>query len=663
MPYVNRLTVMVRLFALGLGLAVYASSAAQAQVRSTPNSALADKPGGYSSEQVVMKLRPEASRRAKVARRLRRSGAAASVEEAVGAEVREVSHKWGALRIRPLYPNEFGNPELAAELGLDRIYVVDVPPGTDTPTMAADLQECAEDIEAAGASSIGSLAQLIPDDTWFSLQYGMHNTGQNGGTYDADIDAPEAWELHTGNPGTVTIAILDTGVDPHVDLATRLLPGVDTYSSRVCHGGSKDGYTCWDEEDCPGGYCDYRTTTSDLHGHGTHVTGIATATGNNAIGFAGVHWSASILPVRVTNSAGYSTVVAAASGLIWAANHGAEVCNLSLQYYQLSDANETIFEAAVDYAHGMGVIVIAAAGNTNMNPDPADPVAAPAKYANCVAVSASNRDDGFYTVSNHGPEVDVAAPGYEIYSTIGTSGYDEMHGTSQASPHVAGLAALIKSYAYYLTNDEIRTVLTSTADDLGDAGFDELFGYGRINAYAALSSITPSLMIESSIPPDGAIDARQPYNPDGTDPAGWDSIDITFDGATAGMTAADFTITVDPAGTTPSITAVTTDGDTVTLDFNMVIPDGAWTTIRHNDSNMTVRLGNLPGDVDADGTTDAADLQDLIDWLDGSGGPYDEWSTDINRSGSDSPEDILRLIDLLNGAHEYDAYLGVALPD
>jgi hypothetical protein len=229
---------------------------------------------------------------------------------------------------------------------------------------------------------------------------------------------------------------------------------------------------------------------------------------------------------------------------------------------------------------------------------------------------------------------------------------------------VSGLAALMKSYRPVLINDEIEEILKDTADDLGPAGWDDHFGFGRINAAAAMAVIPAPLQIVSSDPPHLAIDARQPFDIDGTHPDGWRNIRLTFNGYALNLTAGDFTIMQEGgAGQPPSVAAVLpVTEDTVTLVLNARIAIGAWTTITHISSGTTVRLGYLPGDVNADLFSSPLDVLALIDALNGVGALPPIWSVDVNRSDTMEPSDILREIDLLNGAGVYDMYNGWSLP-
>jgi len=649
-----------------LAVVAVSVSAAWGQARNAqPKRAVPyDVLGGPRSDQILVKVSDEAAKRLKRTRRAGTGRGSLPPQSALQANVQQTLARWNIQRFRRAYPLPFAHPEIAAKHGLDRYYVGHVPHGTDTIQMAIELQAVGGDIESASVSTIGGIAQFIPNDTEFSRQYGMHNTRQaygpfgERGTVDADIDAPEAWALHTGRPGTVTIAIIDSGVGPHPDLDDRLLVGANINDGTKCSGGPFNGLNCFDDNDCLGFPCDFMTNTSDVVGHGTHVAGIAAAQGNNAFGVAGVSWGANVLPVRVVDEFSQGSPDEAAVGLMWAVDHGAEICNLSLRYLFPTPNEKNFFQLAVNYANDNGVLVVAAAGNESSS------VTLPGNLVHVFTVAATTADDTIASFSNFGPEVDVAAPGNIIYSTIPPDEFGYINGTSMASPHVAGLAALIKSYAYYLTADEIKSLIISTVDDLGAPGWDEDFGHGRINAGAALAAVTPSIAIVSSDPPNDAIDARQPSDPIGANPAGWQSVKIQFDGDATGLTTTDFDISVDPAGApVPGITSVSVDGSMVTVDLDSAIPVEAWTIVTHQDSNTHIRIGYLPGDVNNDRVANASDILAVIDSLNHIGDPLPIWQTDIDRSGMDTNSDILRVIDLLNGAGSYTGFLGATLPD
>ena len=288
------------------------------------------------------------------------------------------------------------------------------------------------------------------------------------------VQAPKAWDVTTGSPN-VSIAILDTGVDlSHPDLQGKIVSSVNFSSS---------------------------ATASDMYGHGTHVAGIAAAATNNGVGVAGLGYNSSLMNVKVLGDDGSGSYAAVASGIVWAADHGARVINMSLGGTTAS----TTLESAVNYAWGKGAVVVAAAGNDASTTPPY-----PAAYSNAIAVAATNADDTLASFSNRGDWVDISAPGVSIYSTVPTgscplcasSGYRYASGTSMASPFVAGLAALVitrvtDANGSGAVNDEVRACIEASADVLTATGA----GSGRINALnavqcspgAALGSITGSV--------------------------------------------------------------------------------------------------------------------------------------------------------------------------
>jgi hypothetical protein len=230
----------------------------------------------------------------------------------------------------------------------------------------------------------------------------------------------------------------------------------------------------------------------DDYGHGSHVAGIAAAATDNGAGIAGVAFNSSIMAVKVgytdpesgEHLARYTDI---AYGIMYAADNGAEVINLSLGGYGYSLG----LKGAVNYAWDAGCVLVGAVGNDNKS----DPFY-PAAYDNVIGVSATDQNDAKAPWSNYGSHVAVAAPGSSIYSTYWNDGstYAHMSGTSMSAPHVAGLAALLFSQDGGRSNAEARSIIEGSADDLGDAGWDQYYGYGRINAYKALG--TRSAVIE-----------------------------------------------------------------------------------------------------------------------------------------------------------------------
>ena len=272
------------------------------------------------------------------------------------------------------------------------------------------------------------------------------------------IELPWAWNYTMGSNG-IKIAVVDSGVlATHPEFAGRVLPGYD--------------------------FVNNDTDATDDFGHGTHVAGIIAAGANNGIGMVGVCPNCSIIPVKVLNESNQGTWSAVAAGILFAVDAGANVINLSLG----GSTDSQVVADAVHYATVHNVLVVAAAGNVRSN----EPFY-PAALDEVVGVAATRNDDTIWSLSNYGYFVEVSAPGYAVYSTYNNlgntyGGYNYMSGTSMAAPHVAGLAGLLFSQNPNLTIPQGRSLLQSTSVDLGDPGRDDHYGYGRIDAFAALQA-------------------------------------------------------------------------------------------------------------------------------------------------------------------------------
>jgi subtilisin family serine protease len=263
-----------------------------------------------------------------------------------------------------------------------------------------------------------------------------------------------------GRGGGVTVAVVDTGVDgAHPDLAGRVTPG----------GSSLDGAASV----TPG------TGSLDPNGHGTHVAGIAAATADNGLGIAGVAPGATVLPVRVLSASGSGWSTDVAAGIVFAADQGADVINLSLG----SGSQSTSMANAIDYAHASGVVVLAAAGNSG----PTGPTHYPAAGANTVAVASVTSSGAISGFSTWGSFVDLAAPGSSILSTLPGGGYGYKSGTSMATPFAAGVAALMLDANPAMTPDQVAARLVGTANDAGPAGHDVQYGHGIIDPQSAVT--------------------------------------------------------------------------------------------------------------------------------------------------------------------------------
>ena len=290
----------------------------------------------------------------------------------------------------------------------------------------------------------------------------------------------------------MTIAIIDTGVDlTHPDLASKI------WTNPGEMGGGKETNGIDDDGD---GYVDdwrgwnfvsQSNNPQDDHGHGTHVAGIAAAIGNNGVGIAGIAWGAPIMALKILDSTGNGSDSDLASAMIYAVDHGAQIINLSLGSSSPSAAIATV----VNYAYAHNVTVVAAAGNQGQLG-----VLYPAADPQAIAVASVDATNNRSWFSNYGPQIALAAPGSDIYSTCLGGGYCTKSGTSMATPHVAGLAALLASQPKFNTPFKIRLALQTTALDLGTSGWDQYYGYGLVQAYNALRYEPPAFDFRLYLP-------------------------------------------------------------------------------------------------------------------------------------------------------------------
>lgn len=317
------------------------------------------------------------------------------------------------------------------------------------------------------------------NDTYFSSQWGLKNTGQSGGKYGIDIKPESAWTLTSGS-NSIRIAVLDNGVNmSHEDILPNLVLGYDA-ELQLPAGGP--------------------LSSSDTHG--TYCAGIAAAVQNNGKGISGVAPNCTILPIRI-NGGDFITGVNAVRAINWAVNNGADVISCSWGGSEDADISSAIRNAVsngrVKNGVPLGCVVIAASGNYNYNY-----VFYPAAQKNVIAVGAIDRNGnrGTWTGggSNYGDSLDVVAPGVDIWTTGINTLYSTQTGTSMAVPHVAGVAALILSASPNLTTTQVRKAIESTCQKIATSGYSSnsahpngtwinTFGHGLVDAYAAVSAV------------------------------------------------------------------------------------------------------------------------------------------------------------------------------
>ncbi|OLD50187.1 MAG: hypothetical protein AUI83_11670 [Armatimonadetes bacterium 13_1_40CM_3_65_7] len=346
------------------------------------------------------------------------------------------------------------------------VQVVELSPGRSAE--AAMAVYLASTLVEYAKQDVYGYAAATPNDQYYNLQW----------HYPA-INLPSVWDTIKGAP--VIVAVVDTGIRSHSDLDGITVQGRDTFDND-------------NDPTDPG--C---SSNPAEFSHGMHVTGTVAALTNNSIGVAGVNWGGAtgikIMPIRaggeISGTCGAFLASDAAEGIIYAADHGAKVINMSFTFA----VGLQILEDAVNYAYNFGIALVAAAGNDN------GPVLYPAKYANVIAVAATACNNAKASYSNFGPEIDIAAPGGDFVDCTGDNVaefvlstswspntgnvYQYNLGTSMAAPHVSGVLALMIGRG--ITGPAaLQSTLQSTATDLGPPGWDSQFGWGLVNAVAAV---------------------------------------------------------------------------------------------------------------------------------------------------------------------------------
>ena len=318
-------------------------------------------------------------------------------------------------------------------------------------------------------------ASAIPGDPRFGELWGLHNTGQAGGTADADVDAPEGWDAAGlgAFPATLSgakIGLVDTGVlATHEELAGKIVDcaGVRSFGIDLL-GLLRLGLFA--DPTIVGGRC------ADDNGHGTHVAATAAARANNGRGVAGVAFNSPLAVCKALDRTGTGAVAGIANCIGYLAATGSQVISLSLG----TTENSTTLRHAVAAA-SRGALLVAAAGNSRSST-----TEYPAGYPEVVSVGATDRRDRHAAFSTANPKVEIAAPGVDVVSAWRDRGYRAASGTSMSVPHVAGVAALI---AARVSGGPAawRSKLATSVDDLGPAGRDPQFGFGRVNLLKAVT--------------------------------------------------------------------------------------------------------------------------------------------------------------------------------
>ncbi len=417
---------------------------------------------------------------------------------------------------------------------VDGLVVLELPEATSTAAAVTTLSTDPR-VRYAEPDYIVSLDQPVTmNDPRFDELWGLRNTGQTGGTPDADIDADEAWAFSTGSR-SVLVGVIDTGVDyNHPDLAANIwtnpgeIPdnGIDDDDN-----GFVDDVHGWD-------FANNDNDPMDGHSHGTHCAGTIAGLGNNGTGVVGVSPFCTIVPIKFLADSGSGSTTNAIKCVEYAVTVGVDLTSNSWGGGSFSSALHDVIAAAGE----AGQLFIAAAGNTSSNNDSSPHYPSSYDADNIIAVASTDHNDALSSFSCYGAtSVDLAAPGSSILSTLPNNGYGSKSGTSMATPHVSGAAALLKAYAPAATAAEIKQALLDSVDPLPALSGKMLSG-GRLNVRTALDHVTPPWL--SLTPTTGVLAA-----------GGSEAIDVSIDTSTldAGRHAMNLVITSnDPL--TPELT-------------------------------------------------------------------------------------------------------------
>ena len=339
-------------------------------------------------------------------------------------------------------------------------------------------------IEYAEPNLIVSAAETIPNDPRFDELYGLNNTGQTGGTPDADIDAPEAWDIQTGS-SDVVIGVIDSGVDySHPDLVNNMW----TNPGEIRDNGIDDDDNGFVDDFFGYDFVNDDGDPFDDNSHGTHVSGSFSAVGDYVIGVTGSSWVGHILALKFLGAVNFGSFFDAIQAIEYATMLGADLTSNSWRGYGFSEGLRDAIAAAGE----AGQLFIAAAGNeTNDNDSPTRAYPASYDLDNIISVAATDDRDNLAGFSNFGAtSVDLGAPGVSILSTVPGSGYAFFNGTSMATPHVAGVASLLLAEEPGLSAEELKNLILTGVDPLPDLEGKTLTG-GRLNAFNSLSELGP----------------------------------------------------------------------------------------------------------------------------------------------------------------------------
>ncbi len=344
-------------------------------------------------------------------------------------------------------------------------------------------------------------ADRAPDDPQYTngSLWGLTNTGQAGGTPHADINAPAAWDVTTGSRANI-VAVIDTGMDyKHPDLA----PNVWTNPGEIPGNGIDDDGNGFVDDVHGYDFVNHDGDPMDDNGHGTHVSGILGAVGNNQLGVVGVNWDVQIMPVKFLNAAGSGFTVDAVAALNYAVTMGARISNNS---WSGADNNPALGDA-IRSAGARGHLYVAAAGNNSRDVGQLPVYPAAFSADNTITVAATDRNDVLAPFSNWGAAIDLAAPGVNVLSTLPGGSYGLLSGTSMATPYVAGTAALLWASDPSLTVAEVKQRILGGADPIGLVAGNASRPIKTNARLDAANALRPDLSWDGLTPPAGGVAA------------------------------------------------------------------------------------------------------------------------------------------------------------
>ncbi|WP_442852958.1 peptidase S8 [Bacillus sp. UNC41MFS5] len=355
-----------------------------------------------------------------------------------------------------------------AQVSLDKTFKVQVNQKVNEVLKELKKSDLIEYAEPNGS------VKAFTADVHYQYQWSLDNTGQNDGLAGADINYVDMVKQLSGKSlPSMTVAVVDSGVNySYADFYGKVLTSMDY---------------------------DFVNNDSDAlddKSHGSHVAGIIAARANNKNSIAGINQNTNILPVKVLDSKGSGTWENLALGIRYAVDKGVKVINLSLG----GDESSNVVEDALKYAAKKGVTVVAAAGN-----DGDSTLSYPGRSEYVISVGSTDNIDQLSDFSNYGEGLDVVAPGDRVASFIANGEVEYMSGTSMATPHVAAVAGLLYSLKPNITPAQVSQALQETSEDLGDMGYDDYYGWGRLDASAAIKYIIAADKVAPSKPTVNAV--------------------------------------------------------------------------------------------------------------------------------------------------------------